>query len=222
MSVEIITYNIQRDYSWKVVPVLRWLRRENPNAFICLQEVTDSVWQQIAGIFSRTIQSDENMVIFPEGSHVEKSSAISFGRKTRSFLHVHISQWDESFSLLTGKLRHGISPLERYQTLWHIMEHFSENPSLLALDTNHLIPRESQIVLWLLRKYGFTWTDHPSGTYDMRRSEHILLHKVTGLFARLQLDRIFSSRHWQSGESSVRTDIRHSDHEPVLACFDLG
>lgn len=222
MSAKVITYNIQRDFSWKVVPVLRWLRRENPNAFICLQEVTDSVWQQIAGIFSRTEHRDENMIIFPEGSHVEKSRTMSFGRKTRSFLHVDISQWDESFSLLTGKLRHGISPLERYQTLWHIMEHFSESPSLLALDTNHIIPGESRIVLGLLSKYGFNWTDHLSGTYDIRRSEHILLQKVPGLFARLQLDRIFASSHWHLSESRVRTDIRHSDHEPVLARFDLG
>ena len=97
------------------------------------------------------------------------------------------------------------------------MEHFCENPSLLALDTNHVIPGESRIVLGLLRKYGFNSTDYPSGTYDMRRSEHAILQKTPRLFARLQLDRIFSSRHWQSGESSVRTDIRHSDHEPVVA-----
>jgi endonuclease/exonuclease/phosphatase family metal-dependent hydrolase len=217
MSVEIITYNIQRDYSWKVVPVLRLLRWENPNAFICLQEVPDTVWKIIAKDVSRTVHMDENMIIFPEGSHVENSRAISFGRKTRSFLHADISQWDVSFSLLTGKLRHGISALERYQTLQKILEYFSDCPSLLALDTNHTIPGESRIVLWLLSKYGFNSTDHPSGTYDMRRSEHTILQKVPRFFARLQLDRIFASSLWQLWESRVRTDIRHSDHEPVGA-----
>ncbi len=49
---------------------------------------------------------------------------------------------------------------------------YFENPSLLALDTNHLIPGESRIVLGLLHRYGFTFTDHPEGTYDMRRMEH--------------------------------------------------
>jgi hypothetical protein len=58
------------------------------------------------------------------------------------------------------------------------MEHFCENPSLLALDTNHIIPGESRIVLGLLRKYGFNSTDYPSGTYDMGRSEHTSLQKV--------------------------------------------
>lgn len=43
MSVKIITYNVQRNHSGEVVPVVQDLAQKHPDSLICLQEVTDVI-----------------------------------------------------------------------------------------------------------------------------------------------------------------------------------
>lgn len=135
------------------------------------------------------------MVIAPQDCRVENVEELRFGRHARSFLHAEIRSGNNTVFLLTGKLSHGLSVIDRYQSLRDMFRLYADHPTILALDTNHILPYETRIIMTLLKKYLFSHTHHPEGTHDIRRSEHSWGSKVPERFARRQLDRIFVSSH---------------------------
>jgi hypothetical protein len=55
--------------------------------------------------------------------------------------------------LLTGKLRHGFSVVERYKVLKQLYTLYRDFPTVLALDGNHIIPGEFVAVSTLLKRH---------------------------------------------------------------------
>ncbi len=56
--------------------------------------------------------------------------------------------------------------------LREIFQLCSSDPTLLALDTNCILPGEFRIMFSFLSRHGFGSTHHPEGTHDKRRLEH--------------------------------------------------
>lgn len=92
MSFEVITYNIQRNYSGNAVTAVHQLVRDYSDAIICLQEVTPSVGKEITNVFPKSVHQGENMMIMPQGVDIYNPQSLSFGSKTRSFLSAQISR----------------------------------------------------------------------------------------------------------------------------------
>lgn len=79
MSLRVATWNLQRNYSGKVLDDCAEIVHENPDTYFCLQEVTETMKTELSHILSRDIvHADENMIVSPAGRHVENAKVLHF------------------------------------------------------------------------------------------------------------------------------------------------
>lgn len=222
MALRVATWNLQRDHSGQVLEDCKRIIWAHPDTFFCLQEVTKRMRDDLSRVlFRHTIHADENMIVSPEGMRVENARVLHFWETTRSFLQAEIPVSWGVYMLLTGKLKHGISLAERYRVLRDLSRLYWDFPSILACDTNTVIPWEFRLISALLKRYWFWYTHHPEGTHDVRRLEWWKLSFLPNSFARRQLDRILVSEHFEVQTSTVLSWVVSSDHEPVIANLAL-
>lgn len=225
-QLELITFNAQRNFSWKVIQSIINIVQQKSESVLCLQEVTPHMSAVLRWRFPQSVCGNQNMIIAPPWYTLRSHGEFYF--RESWFLRIDVEHAEESTHVITGKLPHGMSFLRRKKILESLLALSHMDTAVLALDTNMIFPFERSGFVELLRQYWFSTSSHPTWTHVLSRLEwnSLLRHflRFLGRYKKikLQLDAFIHTDDIVLRKSYVMSAITSSDHEPVHGIFDTS
>ncbi len=225
-QLELITFNTQRNFSWRVIQSIIDIVQQKSESVLCLQEITPHMSAVLRWRFPRSVSGDQNMIIAPAWYTLRSHGEFYF--EGSWFLRIDVENATESTHVITGKLPHGMSFLRRKKILESLLALSHMDTTVLALDTNMIFPFERRGFLDLLRQYWFSTSSHPAWTYVLSRLEwnSLLRHflRFLGRYKKIkpQLDVLIHTDDIALKKTHVLSEITSSDHEPVYGVFDTS